>query len=143
MVQLIYSGGLLKVDRAVAKANEILHSQEFYEEIRKKPSFDYSKLSPQEIATLMEQASWEITIKAAFKPIANASTEGPHLIKVSNIRFSSHLPTAVNTLIHETVHAIDWHNGELEFTHNGNSPIGQENTAPWVIGAIAESLVKL
>ena len=86
--------------------------------------FDFTELSPAQIADIMEQATYSIRVRSALKPIANASTNSADLITVSSIRFSSHLPTAVNTLVHETVHAIDFLNGELEFTHDGNSPEG-------------------
>lgn len=89
----------------------------------------------------MEQSNHFISIRAAPKPIANASTVSADEITVSSIRFSRHLPAAVNTLIHETVHAVDFLNGRLEFTHDGNGAEGQQQTAPWVIGAIAERMV--
>jgi len=41
------------------------------------------------------------------------------------------------------VHAVDWINGIQDFTHNDNNNDdgAQDNTAPWVIGAIAEAMV--
>lgn len=141
MITLYYSGKLNKVKVAVSKANDILSSSLFYDEIRKQESFDFTALSPSEIADLMEQSNHVIRIKTAPKPIANASTTSAEEITVSSLRFSRHLPTAVNTLIHETVHAIDFLNGELDFTHDGNRAEGQERTAPWVIGEIAEKMV--
>ena len=141
MVKLEYKGSLYKVQAAVSKANEILTSPKFYNEIRKHSQFDFTELSPIQIADIMEQADYSIQVKSSFKPIANASTNSADLITVSNIRFSRHLPTAVNTLVHETVHAVDFLNEKLEFTHDGNKSEGQERTAPWVIGEIAEKMV--
>jgi len=143
MTILEYNGNLKRVKAAVLKANEILSSPAFYDAIRNQPLFDFAALSPSEIADIMEQAFHTIRIKTAPKPIANASTTSAAEITVSSIRFSSHLPTAVNTLIHETVHAIDFLSGKLEFTHDSNSEEGQERTAPWVIGEIAEKMVRI
>lgn len=143
MVKLVYTGRLKKIQAAVSKANEILFSPQFYDKIRQQSRFDFTELSPSQIADIMEQADYSIRVESAFKPIANASTSSAELITLSSIRFSRHLPTAVNTLVHETVHAIDFLNGELEFTHDGNSSAGQERTAPWVIGEIAEKMVSV
>jgi hypothetical protein len=140
MVQLNYSGNKKHIFNAVAKANQILQNPAFYSEIGKFPPFHFSSLTPIEITKLMENSEWRITVRGAFKPIANASTSTHDLIKVSTINFSRDLATGVNTLIHETVHAIDLENGTLEFTHDGNSPDGQENTAPWRIGELAERI---
>jgi hypothetical protein len=43
--------------------------------------------------------------------------------------------------LHETIHAVDWWSNEKwDYTHDGNSENGQDNTAQWIIGAIAESM---
>lgn len=141
-VTLSYKGNNAKIKRAVKRANKILQSDAFYEEIKKVKSFDFSELTGEEVAKLMRDANHTIVIKGAFKPIANASTTSSGKIKVSWIRFSKRLATGVNTLIHETVHAIDLMDNKTDFTHNGNSPKGQERTAPWVIGKIAEDMIQ-
>lgn len=143
MVQLQYSGSKRKVSRAVEKANEILAAPAFYEQIAQADPFDFTSFSPGEIADILKSAGQTIIIKSKLlMPIANASTQSSQLIEVSSLRFSKHLPTAVNTLIHETVHAIDFIDHSLEFTHDGNESVNQENTAPWRIGKIAENMVE-
>ena len=145
---LIYDGSNENVITAVKKANEILNSKYFYDEVRKVPRFDNTKLSGHEIADRMEKANQDIKIVRKIKPIANASTKTSDKIKISSSLFGKDstgnfsLSIAVNTLIHETVHAVDFLSSGSEFTHDENSPEGQENTAPWVIGAIAEKMVE-
>lgn len=145
---LVYSGANENVIEAIKKANEILKNRNFYDEIRKVSKFDNSKLTGNQIAERMEKATQTIQIKRRIKPIANAGTTTSDAIKISRSLFGKDstgafvLSVAVNTLIHETVHAVDFLNTGDEFTHNGNSPKGQENTAPWIIGAIAENMVK-
>lgn len=146
-IKLVYNGRNVNVIAAVKKANEILNSKYFYDEIRKYPKFDNSQLSGREIADRMEKANQDVKIARKIKPIANAATTTSDKIKISRSLFGKDatgnfsLSIAVNTLIHETVHAVDFLNTGNEFTHNGNKPKDQENTAPWVIGAIAETMV--
>ena len=33
-------------------------------------------------------------------------------------------------------------NFKWDYTHDGQSPVGQELTAPWMIGSIAEKMAK-
>lgn len=147
-VELFYNGKNKNVAEAVKRANEILNDKAFYEEIRKVQSFDNSKLTGIEVADRMEKANQKIKIVRRIKPIANAGTTTSDKIKISTSLFGEDstgkfvLSIAVNTLIHETVHAVDFLNSGDEFTHDGNKSDGQENTAPWVIGAIAEKMVE-
>lgn len=144
-ITLVYKGKKAKIKNAVDKANEILNSYAFYEEIRKIDSFANSSLSGHYVASLMENSKQVIVVVGAFRPIANASTTSSDKIKVSIFHFSSNLSIGVNTLIHETVHAVDFLDGEgIDFTHsdNNNDDHKQDKTAPWIIGEIAEKMVK-
>lgn len=141
-VRLIYLGRIKKIRMAVRKANEILNDPEFYNLIR-----DYKKfgedLPPEVIAQLMEENNHEIVVRVSFlMPIRVASTRSASTIRLSYWNMSNDLPVAVNTIIHETVKAMDYlhsalHNKRDMMIHNHE---GQ--TAPWVIGAIAEIMVK-
>lgn len=147
-ITLVYNGSNKGVIEAVKKANEILNDKNFYQEIRKVKQFDHSKLTGIEVANKMENAKHHVKIVRRIKPIANASTTTSNKIKVSRSLFGDDdngkfdLAAAVNTLIHETVHAVDFLDKGDEFTHDGNEAAGQEKTAPWVIGEIAEKMVK-
>jgi hypothetical protein len=147
-VTLFYSGDNTDVQAAVQLANEILNTPSFYDAIRRVPRFDNSTLTGAEVADRMEKASQKVTIVRKFKPIANAGTKTSNKIKISKSLFGKDstgtfvLSIAVNTLIHETVHAVDFLDTGDAFTHDGNEEDGQENTAPWVIGAIAEKIAE-
>lgn len=43
--------------------------------------------------------------------------------------------TLVNTFVHETTHIIG-------FSHGDNSPVGKENSVPYFVGDVAESIAK-
>ena len=142
--QLYYKGNKLKIYAAVQHVNRILNDTNFYNQIAQIKRFDNSKYTGQEIAEYIRHSDLVIEVKEAFMPIANASTKVPYRIKVSIFNFSSDLSTATNTLIHEIVHAVDLQDGDYDFTHssNNNDDGSQDNTAPWVIGAIAEEFAK-
>ncbi len=139
-VRLIYLGRIKKARIAVAKANEILRNPEFYDQIRGYKKFDNTDLSPEVIATLMEERSHEIIVDLSFLMLmTNAATNASDRITLSYWNFSKDLPSAVNTLIHETVNAMDRLHSAIQ-----DKPIEAKTrpTAPWVIGAIAEIMVK-
>lgn len=137
-VHLFYEGKIQRVKTAVAKANEILSRPEFYDQIRAYKKFDNSALSPEIISRLMQESGHRITVSVNWViPIAGPKYDK---IVVSGWDFSNNLATGVNTLIYETVNSIDC----LYDILNNDAPNKQADslTAPWVIGAIAEVMVK-
>ena len=137
-VSLQYKGSLKKVSLAVNKANEILNSEEFYNQIRAYRKFDNSTLSPEVISRLMQDSGHKIEVSVNWiVPIANPRHDKIH---VSGWDFSPVMGTGVNNLIYETVHCIDC---LYEALHkNGMQRKSANLTAPWVIGAIAELMAK-
>lgn len=138
-VHLTYSGKIRKIKAAVDKTNEILASPQFYDQIRAYKKFDNSALSPEIIARLMQESNHEIIVKVnSLIPPVSAT----HYNKITlwHWDFSNNLGHGVNLLIHETVNAIDC---LYDILNNENGTRSQDNlTAPWIIGAIAEVMVK-
>lgn len=135
-VHLVYTGRIEKVKRAVDRANEILKDPEFYGLIR-----DYRKfgedLPPDLIAELMESRHHSIRISVdPLMPVDVATTRSASSIKLSYWNFPSELPAGVNTMVHETVKAVSLLHQEHPNTDE------HRQTAPWVIGSIAEIMVK-
>ncbi len=136
-VHLHYAGNLKKVNNAVTKANEILSSAQFYDQIRAYKKFDNSALSPEIISRLMQDSGHRIEVKVSW--IVPTIKTRHDKINVSGWDFSTNLPAAVNNLIYETVNSIDCLYDILnnESVHRDSGSL----TAPWVIGAIAEVMV--
>ncbi len=137
-VHLSYEGNIKRVKTAVTKANEILSRPEFYDQIRAYKKFDNSALSPEIISRLMQESGHRIVVSVNWIiPITSPQYDK---IVVSGWDFSNNLATGVNTLIYETVNSIDC----LYDILNNDTPHKQADslTAPWVIGAIAEVMVK-
>jgi hypothetical protein len=137
-VHLNYNGSLKKVRSAVDKANEILSSAQFYDQIRAYKKFDNSALSPEIISNLMQDSGHQIDVYVNWI-IPQVKTRY-NKISVSGWDFSSNLATGVNNLIYETVNSIDC---LYDIINNETSERSNNSlTAPWVIGAIAEVMVK-
>lgn len=138
-VRLIYQGRLKTIRAAVRKANEILENPEFYEQIKGYRKFNYTDLSPEEIARVMQENHYEISVSVSmFSFFLPAHIDSENRIIVSYWNFSKNLPAAVNILIHETVNAVDLMNNNVK----GDKYYNERAAAPWIIGAIAEVMVK-
>lgn len=136
-VRLVYTGKIKKVLDAVQKTNEILSSPEFYQQIRLYKKFDHCELSPDMIANLMENSGHLITVKVNWFLPAGAGAN-PHRITVCRDDFNGDLAAGVNTLIYQTVSAIN----SLHYKKSQRQAGHDQMTASWVIGAIAEVMVK-
>ena len=138
-VRLVYKGPSKNVRLAVAKTNEILACPEFYEQIISYHKFDNSALSPEIIAVLMREANYEIRVVVNWI-MPDLTKPSYDRIVLSGWNFGPHLPTNVNTLICETVNALD---RVYDIINKENNRLGgQYTSAHLVIGAIAEVLVK-
>lgn len=84
-----------------------------------------------------------IEVEGYWNPLGIANAKTVATIKINTTKLNRSHQSITNTVIHEFVHAVDWRtNKKWGYSHAGNSPDGQDYTAPWVIGAIAESMVQ-
>ncbi len=138
-VRLRYTGLSKRVQIAVEKTNEILASREFYDQIVSYSKFDNTALSPEIIAILMREADYEIRVRVNWI-LPDVSRPSYDRIVLSGWHFGPHLATNVNTLICETVSALDRVYDIM--SKDNNRWEGQYSSAHLVIGAIAEVLVR-
>lgn len=136
-VQLIYNGKLEKVERAVAKANEILRSDDFYKQIKAYKEFNQSCLSPEIIVNLMRESGHTVVVRVNWLAPSSCKYD---CIRVSGWDFSSNLAASVNLLIYETVRAVGEYHQQLYASEQQS--YDDKYTAPWVISTIAEIMVK-
>ena len=141
MLQLEYNGSNAAIATAVKEANIILNSPDFYSKISAIQRFDNTTQSGLQIADDIKNLRRTVEVEEYWNPFgANAKTV--FVIKLNSAKLRRSHASITNTVIHETVHAVDWWtNNKWDYTHDSNNPEGQENTAPWVIGSIAETLV--
>jgi hypothetical protein len=76
-----------------------------------------------------------------FKTTALVNPAQPTVIKY-NTRFRRNSTAQkVNTLVHEYVHVVDFAadgHAHVDYTHHGQSSVGNERSAPYAIGTIAQ-----
>ena len=141
--QLQYSGKNKKIITAVSEANKILKNPEFYKQIDTIQRFDNSVYNGLQISNEIKNLNRTIKIKGYWNPFGIANAKTASVIKLNTAKLRRSHKSITNTVIHETVHAIDWWtNKKWDYTHDGNSSNGQGQTAPWVIGKISENMIK-
>lgn len=145
MININYEGKWIDLQTATAKANELLHNKNFLALIEEKESFDNTSISGRKIVELIQSTNTEMYV-LTYKSIKRwvygyEDSRYPDLIHINLWRNEWNIPSLVNTIIHECIHCIDSLNNQYSFTHIGNSSVGQENTAPYWIGNLAEEFL--
>jgi hypothetical protein len=146
-MKINYKGNYEQVKIAVEDANEILYSKEFYELINKREDFNCTEKKPKEISKILQETDLEIEVKT-YKPKWKHSKVLGYFVKSKprnvflNVRKLNRQTSSItNTIIHEYVHAVDNHfdNSVINFGHSCGT---FKNTAPYIIGNIAEIMIE-
>lgn len=138
-IVLTYSGNIEKFRDACHRANEILSSERFFQMIasREQP-YEESKpadLSPKIIADLFRTSKLQLELRhykrrpsvgGAFDP------DYPTSIWV-NVKTRRSGCAYASVLVHECVHALSFHTPAYKFSHDGDRPKVNQNTAPYAI----------
>jgi hypothetical protein len=146
MIKVECEGHWQIVVEATARASQLLGDPAFYARIREHPRFDYTDVSPRDIAQLMEQAAITLRVQTykSFNPLSRVlgyeDARYPNDVFLNTRRFDRSMASIVGTILHEAVHAVDALS-PLDFGHGGNSAAGKDNSAPYWIGNLAISMV--
>jgi len=95
---------------------------------------DYIPVHPIIVKTYRSKNPWSSAL-GYFSP------SQPDHIFLNNRKLNRSKGSIVATLIHEMIHFCDYLNEVDSYGHGDNSPAGKENTAPFYIDNIAESIV--
>lgn len=140
-IQLHYAGNNQKLIAAVAEANKILSNPEFYNRVNNLQKFDNTMFSGAQIIKEMN-AIKAIEITEYHKRLTRTNARTKTEINVNTAKLERDLASITNTLIHETIHAVDWiTNKNWDYTHRSQYEENPPISAPWIIGAIGESFV--
>ena len=137
----------LQVWEAITKVNELFASDEFYERIAEHPDFDQADVSPVTIATLIRKARLDLSIDLYYarNPLKNIDgyddLADPSIIHLNIWKIDRPVASICNSIIHAAVHAVNAFYDRCYFGHDAVPGISNENTAPYKIGAIAESMI--
>lgn len=144
-----YKASVDFITAAVEKANKLLESKEFYEELAKIKNFDGTNITGEVLANLIKISKVEAIVeiyksKWPWSSVnAYTSPQQPDIIKLNYNQFKKRKdPNSwAVTLIHEYIHLVDFENLDYTFGHEGNLRKENENTAPYKVEKIAEKLL--
>ena len=145
MITITYNGSIADITDAVVAANDLLKNAQFFNDIATHGHFDFTNTTPAVISGLMQNAV--ITMRVVPYRSINRRVFGyddpnnPDLIHINLWRNEWSKGGLVNTMLHESVHAVDNLTPAYDFGHGDNSSVGKENSAPYWIGNRAEELV--
>ena len=141
-ISLRYQGGNATIIQAVDNANKIFNNPLFYSKLDTIKHFDNSTYSGLQISSEIRKLNRVVEVTTYWNPLGWANAKTVTTVRLNTAKLNRNLASVTNTVVHESTHAVDWWtNQRWDYTHDGNSPDGQDKTAPWVIGAIAESLL--
>ena len=110
----------------------VYNADKFYETTRH--FVDYIPVNPLTVKTYRSKNPWSSAL-GYFSP------SQPDHIFLNSRKLNRTKGSIVATLIHEMIHYCDYLNNTESYGHGDNSSNGKENTAPFYIDNIAESMV--
>lgn len=140
------------VEKATELANSILRNKDFYDRIAHKKVFDLSTALPAEIAELIKNSNLQFEV-ILFTPntlvdrikyrktFAYTDRNYPNMLFINTLKINREPESIAATLIHESIHALDYYSKEFTFGHGSNQSRNKENTAPYWIGNLAYELL--
>lgn len=139
------------VESCVNLANDLIVSSNFAIKLNNKKSFDMATCDGTRILSLYNQA---IKLKKELyvytyrskNPFSHSlgyfNPSKPDNIYLNSKKLNRTRGSIVASLIHESVHWLDYYDKVHSFGHGDNSPQGKQNTAPYWIDNISEALLK-
>lgn len=136
-----------KLAEAVRLANLVFANDEFYVRVAALPSFTNTTATPADVAELMRNSELRPTLSVKrrlnlFSSVnAHVEPDAPTVININKRKLDQGDANRwATTLVHESVHCVDFHN-DLDFTHDGNTPGGNEGSAPYSIQRVAAEML--
>ncbi len=145
-MKINYRGNYEQIKLAVEDANDVLNLDTFYSLIAKCEKFNCSKKTASEVAEILKTTTLEVEVKVykpkwIFSKVLGYFVKGkPNCVFLNKRKLYRDTGSITNTIIHEYVHAVDnkYNNKIIDFGHNCGA---HKNTAPYVIGNIAEIII--
>lgn len=147
MIRINYTGGNDIIEAAVMNVNKIFTHISFLDAIYNSKNFDMATISPQEITDLFCNTDLELTVDTYWplrlSSMADAYDDrlNPAAIHLNRLNLNRPVHSVCNTLMHQSVHALNACYPSLYFGHGNDDPDGKENTAPFRIAGLAQQIV--
>jgi hypothetical protein len=146
-----YDGRNEKIKQAVTYANNPSLKRFVLDGIMNKASFDMSTANPAYIADEFAKFLDSVTItvetyRPAYrwsKAIGYFTPSKPTTIHFNEYKDFLHVSSIVGNFYHEATHMMDNFDLKHSYGHGSNSPTGKQNTAPYFIGNLAVSFMRM
>lgn len=144
------------IKKAVEISNQLYKESVIKNLIKNHPKFDFTNQTSVSIAEIV-QSFWALNdfqVKT-YRPWwrwskAVASTSGSREFSFNVYKLSSYVPDLVATIVHESIHAANFHvnphmNPKMAiFGHGDNSPVGKRNSVPyWIQSPVVIKAVEI
>jgi len=110
--------------------------------------FDYTRETPADISNWIQSSTLNVTVKLHksndpdTRTLAYRISRYPNTLFVNSRKLDRDTEDIVNTIIHESVHAVDGSLTDAKFGHGDNSSADKGNSAPYWIGSLAERIAR-
>jgi hypothetical protein len=122
------------ISKVADVGNCIVKKPEFLAEVAAFPKYDYTTMSPTEVAHKLKEFH-SVTLSTYWKPVTKSiAYTVKNTTYFNTARNPRPIPEMANTAIHEWTHV-------LGFGHGDNWSKGKENSVPYRVGSIAEKYV--
>jgi len=147
-MQISYTNNNESLIDSVNFVNQLSSNEEFWTDIEHHPQFDNTTLSSNEICRRLRACTRAVTLLhwtprvGRRRTVAVTDPDRPYRIYYHTRFLGNAVAAMVNTLVHEFVHNVDlFDDGSPtnEYTHNGQRAAGNQGTAPYWIGDLAQN----
>ena len=143
MINITYNGSINDLKTATQKANNLFNDPQFLQEIVNKGRFDKATIDAGQIVDCIKKSKMQARVVTYRSPRRSVygydDPNNPDLLHINLWRNEWNIGSLVNTIVHEAIHAVNSEFPKYSFGHGDNSSVGKGNTAPYWIGALAET----
>ncbi len=147
MISISYSGGNDVIGTAIVQVNKLFTHIPFLDAIYNLKKFDMATISPKQVTDLLCNTDLRLTVDTywpmRFSSTADACDDNlnPSAIHLNRLNLNRPVHSICNTLMHQSIHALNACYPSYYFGHGSNNHDGKEHTAPFRIAALAQQIV--
>lgn len=147
MIRISYSGSNDIIGAAIQHVNKLFTHIPFLDAIYNLKKFDMATISPRQVTDLLCNTDLQLTVDTywpmRFSSTADACDDSlnPSAIHLNRLNLNRPVHSICNTLMHQSIHALNACYPSYYFGHGNNNNDGKENTAPFRIAALAQQII--
>lgn len=147
MIRICYSGSNDMIGAAILHVNKLFTHIPFLDAIYNLKKFDMATITPQQVTDLICNTDLQLTVDTYWPLHFSSKADtyddklNPSVIHLNRLNLNRPVHYICNTLVHQSVHALNACYPSFYFGHGNNNPEGKENTAPFRIAGLAQQII--